>query len=75
MTEKNQGNTKQQGQRQQKKHWRKRNHPHSSDYKKKDKDPEEIPIVKYGPRQQLYQVYGSTLQDCPQGLRQLRKTH
>ena len=53
MTEKTQNNNtntvKQQGQRQQKKHWPKRHQQHSSDYKKKDKDPEEIPILKYGP--------------------------
>ena len=49
MTDKNQdkGNTKPQGQRQQKKHWQKRNQHHRSEYKKKD--PEEIPILKYGP--------------------------
>jgi len=51
MTEKNQdkGSKGNQGQRQQRKPWHNWRQHHRSDYKKKEKDPEEIPILKYGP--------------------------
>ena len=52
MTEKNQdkGSSKgNQGQRQQRKPWHHRKQHHRPEYKKKEKDPEEIPILKYGP--------------------------
>jgi len=47
-------NTKEAGQqRQQRKHWQKKRH-HRLDGKKKDKDPEEIPILKYGPSNNVF---------------------
>ena len=41
-------------QRQQKKHWQQKNKQHYFEGKKKDKDPEEIPILKYGPSNNFY---------------------
>jgi len=46
MTDEGKDSKDQQGQRQQKKHWKKNNQHR---FENKKKDPEEIPILKYGP--------------------------